>query len=90
MGEWKLNFGRGAKGNRKPKKGEPPFELYNLAEDPSETRNVYENHPRVVDRLKTRMIEIVERGRSTPGPMQRNEGGPRWRGLGWMPAPDEE
>ncbi len=87
MGPWKLNFGRGPQGRKEPEKGELPFELYNLAEDPGETTNLYEKHPEVVARLKKRMIEIVERGRSTPGPPQENEGGPRWRGLGWMPEP---
>jgi arylsulfatase A len=50
-GEWKLNIGRGSGGfsepiEYKPRPGEPEGELFNLAQDPSETRNLYRERPR--------------------------------------------
>ena len=45
----------------------PPEELYDLATDIGELRNLAVDYPEVVDRL-TRMLENdVARGRSTPG-----------------------
>jgi arylsulfatase A-like enzyme len=35
-----------------------PIELYDLANDPAETRNVAEEHPDVVERLRSRLIAI--------------------------------
>ena len=35
----------------KPKPGEPIGQLYNLADDPAETKNIYAEHPDIVQRL---------------------------------------
>jgi arylsulfatase A len=66
QGPWKLipNH-RGSAGFTTPKKldpateGGPPGQLYNLATDPSETRNVFADHPDIVARLKA-LLEKVQ------------------------------
>jgi arylsulfatase A-like enzyme len=55
-GDWKLVLGRGSGGFTKPQKiepkpGEPVGELYNLAEDPREERNLFLERPRETARL---------------------------------------
>ena len=38
--------------------GGPPGQLYHLDSDPSETRNVYADHPEIVRRLSARLKAI--------------------------------
>ncbi|MCP4887831.1 arylsulfatase [Rubripirellula sp.] len=40
------------------------FELYNLAEDPSESRNVMKEHPAIAEKMKQRLAELIENGKS--------------------------
>ena len=40
------------------------FELYHLAEDPSESRNVMKEHPAIAEKMKQRLAELIENGRS--------------------------
>jgi arylsulfatase A-like enzyme len=40
------------------------FELYNLAEDPSESRNVMKEHPAIAEKMKRRLAELIENGKS--------------------------
>ncbi|MEZ5942460.1 MAG: arylsulfatase [Planctomycetaceae bacterium] len=68
-GDWKLITGLGSGGftqpNRiKPGPNDPPGQLYNLAEDLAESKNLYEEHPEIVSRLSAEMKEIVDSGRS--------------------------
>jgi arylsulfatase A-like enzyme len=44
----------------------PEFQLFNLAEDPSEKTNVIGEHPELAARMKSRLDEIIENGRSRP------------------------
>ena len=44
----------------KPATGEPAGQLYNLKEDPSETKNVWNEHPDVVQRLSL-LLEKVQK-----------------------------
>jgi arylsulfatase A len=62
--------------------GLPPFQLYDLAADPAEKKNLAAEHPDVVQRLGRLMRETIDRGRSTPGAVQRNAGGP-WPQIAW-------
>ena len=48
-------------------------ELYNLNEDISETKDVSKTNVAVVDRLEQLMHSYFDRGRSTPGPVQKKE-----------------
>ncbi len=47
-------------------------ELFNLATDLSETENVFAVHPEVASQLTTLMQSYIDRGRSTPGAVQKN------------------
>ncbi|WP_276165993.1 sulfatase family protein [Zobellia alginiliquefaciens] len=74
-GDWKLNFVRGSGGSLRPiliepKSGEPKFELYNLANDPSETTNLFLEKPEIVEQLTQKFAKIIKNGRSTPGAQQ--------------------
>ncbi len=71
QGDWKLIPFLGSGGFTKPsrirpKPGEPPGQLYNLADDPGETHNVYAMHPEIVKRLTARVAELAAQGRSRP------------------------
>ncbi|MCA9042175.1 MAG: sulfatase-like hydrolase/transferase [Planctomycetaceae bacterium] len=61
-GPWKLIYKKA--GNR---------ELYNLASDLGETSNRLESNTEVVENLDKLMQRYIHEGRSTPGPMQKNE-----------------
>jgi arylsulfatase A-like enzyme len=62
-GDWKLIERRGSGGFSipivvEPKIGEPAGQLYNLAEDPSETNNLYNERPELVKELLAE-LEII-------------------------------
>jgi arylsulfatase A-like enzyme len=44
----------------------PQYQLYHLADDPAETRNVLDRHPEVAERLQRRLAAIIDSGRSRP------------------------
>lgn len=94
-GRWKLNMIRGSGGSLQPrfvepKSDEPRFELYDLDADLAETRDLATERPDVVDRLRSKITEIVDSGRSTPGPPVANDGGNRWPGVSWVATPDSQ
>ena len=62
QGGWKLVFHRS--GNR---------ELFNLESDIGETENVADANVEVVERLTKLMQSYIDRGRSTPGVVQKND-----------------
>jgi arylsulfatase A len=76
-GEWKYLDHRGSGGNRYDR-GElkqyalpdtaprAPGQLYNLADDPGETKNLYFEHPEIVKQLKSRLEQFKQSGRSAP------------------------
>jgi arylsulfatase A-like enzyme len=78
QGDWKFLDHRGSGGNRyetsaelKPfilpdSDAEAPGQLYNLAEDPGERRNLYHQHPEIVSQLKARLEQSKASGRSAP------------------------
>jgi arylsulfatase A-like enzyme len=70
-GPWKLALGRGSGGFTKPVSidvgpGEPAGELYNLAEDPGETRNLWTDKQDVVQSLTALLEKYRRDGRSRP------------------------
>ncbi len=71
QGPWKLIEGRGSGGFSEPRRiepgpGEPPGQLYNLAEDPAETNNLYLDRPDIVERLAGVLEQYRQQGHSRP------------------------
>jgi hypothetical protein len=77
-GPWKLIFGPGSGGWSKGD-GTHPAQLYNLAEDLAETKNLYADKPEMVAELTALMDRIVAVGRSTPGAAQPNDVPVNWK-----------
>ena len=73
QGRWKLELtpSSGGYGNLDDeevrRRNLPPIQLYDLAADIGETRNVYLQFPEVVERLRALLESYQERSRSTPG-----------------------
>jgi len=82
IGNWKYLDHQGSGGNDYTKGGywgasmfaideknpDAPGQLYDLAKDPGEATNLYDEHPEVVKRLKARLDESKSSGRSAPWP----------------------
>jgi len=82
-GKWKLCTCPGSGGWSKPKpkqalkdKSLPPVQLYDLESDPGETKNLANEHPKIVQQLVDELAEAIADGRTTEGPKQSNEGWP--------------
>lgn len=72
-GDWKLITGLGSGGFSKPRSmtpgaEDPPGQLFNLAKDRAESRNLYQQHPEIVSRLTQLMDQVVESGSSRSVP----------------------
>lgn len=70
-GRWKLIIGRGSGGFTRPHTispvdGEATGQLYNLHDDPGEQRNLFLEHPDIVDELTAQLSGFRETGRSRP------------------------
>ncbi len=65
-GAWKLIEGQGSGGFTRVRvePGEPPGQLYHLADDPAETRNLFAEKPDVLARLTGLLKKCRESGRS--------------------------
>ena len=78
QGNWKLELCADSGGWSAPRPGTPaaknlpPVQLYDLAADLGETRNVQADHPEIVVRLRALLEKYVADGRSTPGAPQPN------------------
>lgn len=83
-GTWKLLLCRGSGGWSPPREpdavaqGLPAVQLYDLAQDPKETRNLQAEHPDIVAQLTQALRQSIEQGRTTPGPTQANHAGAVW------------
>ena len=79
-GDWKLNVCPGSGGwsspkpNSKAAKELPIVQLYNLKDDPSEKNNLQDKHPEKVAALVKQLATLIRNGRSTDGPVQKNDG----------------
>lgn len=63
VGDWKLITERGSGGFSRPRRiipadGEPTGQLYNLSNDPFETRNLFNERPQVVEKLRSHLATI--------------------------------
>ncbi len=78
-GAWKLSLCAGSGGWSAPRPGSkeeqglPSFQLYDLASDLGETRNLAEPQKERVDAMKAALEKAVASGRTTPGPDLRND-----------------
>lgn len=64
-GPWKLVLGSGSGGRQMPK-GKPfvkPYYLFNLSEDPGETKNLIEEKPEVAKEMEAELVKIKGRDR---------------------------
>jgi arylsulfatase A len=96
QGEWKLILCPGSGGWSAPTRspspwtqakpdnleGLPRFQLYNLADDPAEQRNLIAEQPEVVQRLGKLMTSVIDNGRSNPGAKQPFVESP-WPQIAW-------
>jgi len=79
QGAWKLELSPGsgeldmASDALALQQGVPPLQLYDMAHDDVERRNVYDKHPEIVERLTKLLEKYVAEGRSTPGAPQKND-----------------
>lgn len=79
-GDWKLELCPGSGGWSDPKPGSdatkklPTVQLYNMQDDVSETTNLQDKYPKVVQELTELLQRYVDRGRSTIGVDQENNG----------------
>ena len=44
----------------------PEYQLFNLKDDPAEKKNVIDAHPEVAEKLKGRLAQIIQEGRTRP------------------------
>jgi hypothetical protein len=51
----------------------PEFQLYDLAQDLGETRNLLAGEPERATKMRAALEALIARGRSTPGPDQAND-----------------
>jgi arylsulfatase A len=73
-GDWKLIMP-----SRKVKR-----ELYHVVMDEAESTNVITKHPEVAARLEEELTQIVQKGRTTNGKTQPNDGPAWWSDLSWI------
>ena len=85
QGSWKLELCADSGGWSAPRPGQkraadlPPVQLYDLASDIGERRNLQDEHPEIVARLTKLLEKYVADGRSTPGAPQKNTVEPQIR-----------
>eukprot|EP00095_Tigriopus_kingsejongensis_P007740 snap_masked-scaffold2183_size19248-processed-gene-0.6 protein:Tk07740 transcript:snap_masked-scaffold2183_size19248-processed-gene-0.6-mRNA-1 annotation:"hypothetical protein" len=72
MGPWKLvHYPKGRAYNvvvekQLAQRKVAPFQLYNLENDPSESKNIIKDHPEVAERLKKKLTSLIETPQSRP------------------------
>lgn len=87
--QWKLIVWPGSGGwtppmTKKELEGLPKYQLYDLKNDPGETKNLYGQNPAKVKELESLLIKYINDGRSTPGKHQKNDSVQKWEQLDWM------
>jgi arylsulfatase A len=89
-GNWKLILCAHSGGNSFPKENSeeaktgPSVQLYDMANDIEESKNLQDKHPQVVQELTDLMTKYIRDGRSTQGKSQTNEGPSHWKQLTWL------
>jgi arylsulfatase A-like enzyme len=72
LGHWKYIAGPGSGGWSKGKE-DYPVQLYDLENDPGETKNLAAAMPEKVTEMQTLLEKLITDGRSTPGKPQKND-----------------
>jgi arylsulfatase A-like enzyme len=72
-GPWKYIPAPGSGGWGKGGDQSQPVQLYQLSDDPAETKNLAASMPEKVAELKALLEKLITDGRSTPGAKQRND-----------------
>lgn len=73
LGQWKYIPARGSGGWGKGGDQSQPIQIYDLANDIGETRNLAAKQPERVAQMQALLEKLIVQGRSTPGPEQRND-----------------
>jgi arylsulfatase A-like enzyme len=73
MGSWKYIAAPGSGGWGKGGDQSQPVQLYNLASDLGETKNLAAEQPERVAQMKEMLEKLIKDGRSTPGELQQND-----------------
>lgn len=71
-GDWKFIAAKGSGGWTKGDDGKPS-QLYHMASDRKESRNLVDQHPEIAADLTKLLETAVANGRTTPGPNQKND-----------------
>ena len=78
-GSWKIIFGKMGGGFKKTPDSAATGQLYDLATDLGETKNLWNEQSELVTELTATMSRLVADGRSTPGEPQQNDVPVRWQ-----------
>jgi arylsulfatase A-like enzyme len=78
-GSWKIIFGQRGGGFTNAPGTDATGQLYDLATDLGETKNLWNEQPELVAELTATMTRLVADGRSTPGEPQQNDVPVRWQ-----------
>ncbi len=73
MGDWKYIPGPGSGGWGKGGDSSQPVQLYNLADDLGESKNLAAEMPEKVVEMKIMLEKLIAAGRSAPGAAQKND-----------------
>jgi arylsulfatase A-like enzyme len=73
QGPWKLILAPGSGGWTKDGDATQPVQLYNLADDLGETKNLAADQPERVAEMKSLLDRLIADGRSAPGAPQKND-----------------
>jgi hypothetical protein len=73
QGPWKFIPSPGSGGWGEGGDQSQPVQLYNLDEDIGETKNLAASMPEKVAAMRALLDELINDGRSTPGPKQPND-----------------
>ncbi len=83
QGDWKLLLFQEAKDktgvkteDMKESENLGSVELYNMKDDPAESKNLADKNPEIVKQMQALLISYIEKGRSTDGIPQKNDGVP--------------
>jgi arylsulfatase A-like enzyme len=73
LGQWKYIPARGSGGWGKGGDQSQPIQIYDLANDIGETKNLAAKQPERVAQMQALIEKLIVQGRSTPGPEQKND-----------------